>query len=463
MPDYRRRKVREAMSVSVDVNGAMAEVLGAAGFERAALDGLAERVAAIAASLEQQRLDGALPFLDLPSSREPLSQVKRLAADLREEADNLVVLGIGGSALAARAIAGSLPGDRRVLVADNIDPWTFTRLLLDLDLERTVFNVVSKSGDTAETMAQFLVVRDLLLHTFGAVDYQRHVVVTTDAEEGYLRQIVSDEGFRDLPLPPGIAGRFSALSAVGLLPAAFIGAHADDLLAGAAWMEERCRAADMWRNPGHALGAFLWQACAERGKSCAVFMPYCDRLTGMGGVFAQLWAECLGKRSASGNAVGQTPIRAVGATDEYAQMQLFTDGPDDKIFVLLRVANHMGEMSVPPAYTDLAGVGYLGAKTMGELLNVAEQAAEVALAGRGRMVLRLGVPTVDAFSLGQLFVLFQRAVLVAAALAGVDAFDQPGVDDVRRLEYALAGRADLAERQAEAQEWASRRRPEYVL
>lgn len=466
MPDYRRRKVREAASVLVDVNGVMAEVLGEGGFQQQELASLASRVATRAAQMRAQRKKGELPFMDLPHAADAVRPIRHLAEELRQEADTMVVLGIGGSALGTRAVFNAVPGDRRVIVADNIDPWSFGRALDGVDLERTVFNVISKSGETAETMAQFLVVRDLLLKTFGAVQYGRHVVVTTDAERGHLRQIVSDEGFRAVTVPDGIGGRFSVLSAVGLLPAAFGGLAVETLLAGAAWMDERVSNPEMWRNPAYMLAAVLSHAWMQRGKTAVVFMPYSDRLVQLGAWFVQLWAESLGKREAlDGREVntGQTPILAVGATDQHAQMQLFAEGPDDKIYVLVRVENHVREIVIPPSYTDLDGVSYLGEKTLGTLLNMEEQASEVALAKRGRMVIRLTVPHVDLFTLGQLFYLWEVAVAVVGGLADVNAFDQPGVEEGKHLTYGLAGRQGFADKKQEVDAWMARRRPEYVL
>src|SRR5262249_26073729 len=179
----------------------------------------------------------------------------------RRDTGALVFLGIGGSALGARAliegIGTSMPS---VVVNNNVDPWSFGKLLDGLDLSRTTFNVVSKSGETAETMAQFLIVRDLLLRQLGAVDYVKRVVITTDAAAGERRRVVHGGGFGTLRGPAGVNGRFAVLSAVGLFPAAVAGIRIDEVLAGAAWMDARCQDSNLLKNPAHLLGTLLYLA-----------------------------------------------------------------------------------------------------------------------------------------------------------------------------------------------------------
>src|SRR5262249_55536108 len=256
MPELRRRGVREALTVRLDVSGMMREAIGPEGLARGEVDALAERAAQAARALQTRRTAGEVPVFDLPQQGDMVKEIGALARQVREEGDTLVVLGIGGSALGSRAILQALAdGTKRVEVADNVDPWSFGQLLDALDLTRTAFNVVSKSGETAATMAQFLIVRDRLLRALGAIDYQPRVIVTTDAEHGSLRQIVNDEGFRALAVPDGVSGRFSVLTAAGLFPAAVGGVRIEDLLAGAAWMDSRLRSEQLWENPAHLLGA----------------------------------------------------------------------------------------------------------------------------------------------------------------------------------------------------------------
>jgi len=445
------------MTVRLDVSGMLSDAIGAEGLTRAEIDGLAVRAAESARALQARRAAGELPVFDLPQDTDMVRRIGTLAAEVRQGVDTLVVLGIGGSALGSRAILEALgDGTVRVEVADNVDPWSFGRLLDSLDLTRTAFNVVSKSGETAATMAQFLIVRDRLLRALGAIDYKPRVIVTTDAEQGSLRQIVNDEGFRDLVVPSGVTGRFSVLTAAGLFPAAVAGVRIEDLLAGAAWMDSRLRAERLWDNPAHLLAALLYLAETKRRKNVVVLMPYSDRLRAFARWFAQLWAESLAKSAdLEGNPShsGQTPVPAVGATDQHAQLQLYLDGPPDKVVVFLRVEDHGREIEIPSAYGDLEGVGYLSGKGLGALLNMEQRSTELGLQRRGRMAMTLALPQLNAFTLGQLFYLFEAATVYAGALHRVNSWDQPAADEGRRLTFGLAGRKGWQDRAAEVEEW----------
>lgn len=467
MPDYRRRKTREDMTVRLDANGILADHIGAGGLSRDSIDALGARVADAARHLRTRRAAGEIGFYDLAHKPPQLDATRSLAQDLRSEFETLVVLGIGGSALGTKTLLGALPDvSRNVLVADNVDPSGFGRLLDGLDLERTAFNVISKSGSTAETMAQFLVIRDLLLRRFGAVDYTKHIIVTTDAERGALRQIVHDEGFRSLAVPDNVGGRFSVLTAVGLLPVAFAGVRIDDLLAGAKWMDERCSDDGIWRNPAHLLAALLYLADTEKRQNIVALMPYSDRLACLSAWFAQLWAESLGKAVTvdGGPAnVGQTPLVALGATDQHSLLQLFTEGPRDKVVVMVRVEDHGREIQIPSGYADIESLAYLGGGGLGELLNLEQRATELALVQAGRPVLTLNVPKVDAFTLGQLFFLFEAAVALAGGLYRVDPFDQPGVEASKRLTYAQMGRPGFEQLRTEVEAWLQRKRSDFIV
>lgn len=467
MPDYRRRAVRESMTVRLDVNGMMAEAIGDEGLRREEVDGLAGRAQGLARALQERRAAGELPFYDLPKREDLLKPVKALAAELREEIDTLVVLGIGGSALGTQTILKALGWDRvRVVVADNIDPWSFGQLLDQLDLGRTAFNVISKSGETAETMAQFLVVRDRLLRALGAIEYKKHVVITTDPDSGHLRQIVNDEGFRDLIVPPGVGGRFSVLTPVGLFPAAVAGVRIEDLLAGAEWTAVRTQSPQLWENPAHLFGALLYLTETRKLHNIVVMMPYSDRLQSLAAWFAQLWSESLGKaRDLDGNPVhtGQTPQAALGATDQHSQLQLYLEGPHDKVVVMLRVEDHGREIEIPAAYSDLEGVGYLGGTKLGALLNMEQRATELALQKNKRMVMTFAVPQVNAFTLGQLFYFFEVATVFAGGLHRVNPLDQPAVEEGKRLTYGMAGRKGWEDRAAEVEQWLAGRLAQYIV
>jgi glucose-6-phosphate isomerase len=282
-----------------------------------------------------------------------------------------------------------------------------------------------------------------------------------------MRQIVNDEGFRDLPIPAGVGGRFSVLTPVGLFPAAAAGIDVEELLAGAAAMDERCRAAsDPLADPALALAAVLWLLATRRRKSIVVLMAYSERLAATSDWFCQLWAESLGKAvDLAGRTVewGQTPVRALGAADQHSQLQLYADGPRDKVVLFLRVEDHEASVDIPATYQDLESVGYLGGRSLGELLNAEQRATELALAKRGRPSATLTLPAVNGFTLGQLLYLFQVAVVATGALAGVDPFGQPGVEEGKRLTYGLMGRSGFEAGRAEVERWVERKDPRFIL
>jgi glucose-6-phosphate isomerase len=468
MPDYRRRAVRENMTVRLDVNGMMAEAIGEAGLSRAEVDAFASRAADTARILGRRRQAGEIPFLDLHRDSQTLKQVVELAGKLRDEVDTLVVIGAGASSLGPRAILGALgaASKLRIIVADSVDPGSFGAVLDGIDPARTVFNVISCSGDTMETVAQFLVVRDRVMRALGAIDYKHRVVITTDAAEGTLRQIVNDEGFHDLPVPAGLSAAFGVLGAVGLFPAAMAGVRIEELLAGAAWMDGRTRAENLWENPAHLLGTALYLAETHKQRNVVAFMPFSDRLIWFGAWVAHLWAEALGKAGdgeGENRVTGQIVSPLMALTEQPAQARLCLEGPNDKVVLVLRVDDHGREMEVPAAYSDLETVSYLGGKGLGAVLNLEQRATEIGLQRGGRMAMTIDVPQVNAFTLGQLFHLFVSAAVFVAVLRHPNAAETARDDDGRGWVYGLLGRAGWEKRQAEVAAWLEAKRTQYVL
>ena len=316
---------------------------GGRGLEPSVLDHMAERFRPVYADTEKRRESGELGFFALPYERTITQEIRTFAEGVGQAFDTFVVLGIGGSALGATALQQALLkpfwnelNDEqrdyypRLYVLDNIDPTTIGPLFERLDMRRTLFNVVSKSGSTAETMAQYLIVRDMLRSTFeGDPDGERrHLVFTTDPKDGVLRKLADEEGIATLPVPSNVGGRFSVLSAVGLLPAALVGIDIDALLAGAAAMDERCRTDVLRDNPAALFAALQFAAHSEQGAGTHVMMAYGDRLFGFADWFRQLWAESLGKRvNRVGDEVfvGPTPVKALGPTDQHSQVQLYME------------------------------------------------------------------------------------------------------------------------------------------
>ncbi|HSR43350.1 MAG TPA: glucose-6-phosphate isomerase, partial [Longimicrobiales bacterium] len=418
---------------------------------------LAERFREAHEEVGRRRAAGEMGFFDLPYAADTARRVQEVADSFGQWFENLVVLGIGGSGLGAVTLRDGLLGPRwneldderreyfpRLYVMDNADPVTVSELLDGLDLRRTLFNVVSKSGSTAETMAQYLVVRARLESLVDADKVRGHFLFTTDPERGALRRIAETEGVPTLPVPPDVGGRFSVLSPVGLLPAAVCGVEIDALLRGAADMEERCRTPELADNPAGLLATLLHAAHVESGANIHVLMPYADRLRSFALWFQQLWAESLGKeREVDGvtEHVGPTPLPAVGATDQHSQVQLFMEGPRDKVVVFLGIGDPGNPVDIPPLHPGIEQLSYLGGHTLAGLLTAERRATAEALRRRERPNLTLEVERLDAFALGSLFMLMEAATVHAGALYGVDPMDQPGVELGKRLTYGLLGRS----------------------
>lgn len=434
--------------LSLDVNGGLDPAAG--GLERAALDAIAPAAGAAFEAFEARRRAGEVGFADLPRDMAAAEAAARLAGELASRFDNLLVLGIGGSSLGGRAIVSALAhpfhnllprerrGAMRVFFPDNSDPASFEALLGTIDLAATCFATVTKSGGTAETMSQHVALRERCVARFGMDGYRERCVLVTDPAKGALRAIAAAEGLRALSVPASVGGRFSALSAVGLLPAAAAGVEIASLLEGAASMEARCTTGSVRENPALLYAAVLHLLDVRKGRRIHVLMPYADALRETGDWFVQLWAESLGKRPD----VGPTPFRAVGATDQHSSLQLMMQGPHDKVVTLVRVARPRADVaiSVPEAYRSHAEIAYLDGHTMGELIDAERRATDAALRRAGRPTVSIELPRLDARAMGELLMLLELATAYAGGLYGVNAFDQPGVEAGKRYAQGLLGR-----------------------
>ena len=427
------------------------------------------RFSAAHAAVAALHADGTLGFLDLPDDRELHRRTTEYVArvKLRSGADALsdvVVLGIGGSALGPIALRTALRapqwnllddaargGNPRLHVLDNVDPANITALLARLDLRRSLFVVTSKSGGTAETMAQYLVVRQHLVQALGDAMAKERIVFVTDPAKGALRAIAKAEGIAALEIPANVGGRFSVLTPVGILPAALMGIDTGELLAGAADMRTRCASGTLAKNVAGTFAALQYLADTKHGRHVQVLMPYSDALRDMAAWFVQLWAESLGKHRTEGDAgVGPTPLAALGATDQHSQVQLFMEGPPDKTITFIGVEQGASDVEIPRLHADIPELAYLGGHRLGELLDIERRATAGALARRGRPNMTLLMEHVDAFAVGELLMLLELATAYAGHLYGVNAFDQPGVELGKQFTYAMLGRADA---EAARQEW----------
>jgi len=447
--------------IRYDFNGLLADRIGEQGIGLADIEKLAPRLELAQvqqADLRQRKVAG---FWNLTHQEKLVQQILGLAESMRAF-NHFVVIGIGGSSLGAQALQAALRhpyynqlssrqrGKRPCLYfPDNIDPDSLASLLEVLDLKKTVFNIVSKSGDTAAGMATFLWLVGLVEKAVGSKKLSRHFVLTTDVEKGSLRKIANELGCATLPIPGNVTGRFSVLTSAGLFPAAASGIDIKKLLAGAAGLERLCRSRDWRSNPALAGAGFHYLLQTERSKSIQIFMPYSQSLRELGDWFLHLSAESLGKASDRNGKtvhVGQTPIRVVGVTDQYSQLQLFMEGPCNKVFTFVTTDHFSHRLPIPKYFSKVESVSYLAGHKIHELFVAEQRATELALHGAGRPTCTIRLPRIDERSIGGLLYLLQAQTAYLGELHNINAFNQPGVELVPQLTYGMLGRPGFEDR-----------------
>ncbi|MCT9094403.1 glucose-6-phosphate isomerase [Haloarchaeobius sp. HME9146] len=421
----------------VDIGNALAEE-ASPGISRDALERLDTQVA----QAHERIADGianhehGYAALDLPQTVDTAA-IENAVAPF-DDSEAVLNVGIGGSALGAATIADALDSDVDAYFLDNVDPEHVSALLADLPLEKTTVNVVSRSGTTAETLANFLVVQDAM--ESAGVDWTDRTFVTT-GESGPLRTLSDRHDLPSLPVPDGVPGRFSALSTVGLACAAIQGHDLDELVAGAAEQQAKL-SGSLFDSPAYAYGAISY-ALDVRGASVNAMMPYAESLETYSEWFAQLWAESLGK-----DGLGQTPARALGATDQHSQLQLYRAGPRDKLVTLVRPREY-DDTEIPE--TEFDDLAYLGGKGLGTLLDAEFEATEASLSAAGRPNVRVELDRVDERGVGSLLYGMEAACVMAGELYGVDTFVQPAVEWGKKAARGLLGGGDFEEADAVAE------------
>ncbi len=443
------------MSLTIDYTAMFEDAVGRGnGVNRSMLNGLNETFNQTRAELQAGLTAGILPFWDLPFDDKSIERVETFASKNRPRFRNFVLLGIGGSALGPIALHGALnhlqhnllPDDRRdgcrFFCPDNVDPDLVGDLLDTIDPSETLFNVVSKSGGTGETTAQFLVIVDLLQRRLGD-RWRDNLVITTDPERGFLREFSAREAVQSFSIDPGVGGRFSILTPVGLLPAAMTGIDIRMLCRGAGALKRPCFAERLEDNPAAMLAALLYLSQQSLNRPIQVVFAYSNRLYPVADWFRQLWAESLGKRySKRGDEIftGPTPVKAVGATDQHSQVQLYVEGPADKVFLFLGTREFRRSVPIPGLGMSEDTVEYLQGAELGELLNAERRATAYALTRAGRPNMIIEHDRIDPMHIGGLMYLMEAATLYAGGFYDVNPLDQPGVEAGKLATYALMGR-----------------------
>lgn len=400
-----------------------------------------------------------LQWLNLGYNEETVWYVKEFASMVEGRFDNILVLGIGGSALGGLAVTEALlkpywnlltPEQRnglpRIFFLDNIDPDSMNGLLDILDLKKTLVNVITKSGSTAETMSQYMIIKDRLEKELGD-NYRRNIVATTDKKMGVLRQLADQEGYKTFVVPDDVGGRFSVFSAVGLVPFALVGLDIDQIMNGIKDMDLALKNTDIHQNIAAQSALIQYLLDTEKGKNISVMMPYSTRLKYVSDWYVQLWAESLGKEyNNNGDKVniGPTPVKAVGATDQHSQIQLYNEGPNNKVITFIRIENFDTKLEIPQIF-EYTGIGYLGGKTINDLINAEADSTRIALADYSRPTMTISLERIDEYNVAQLLYMLEVQTAIAGELYNINTFNQPGVEQAKNYTYALMGRAGYEE------------------
>jgi glucose-6-phosphate isomerase len=396
--------------------------LGLEGLGASDLKGYSDRIVPY---LEQFSEKGQ-GFAHLPKVKAQVLAVKQLAAKLKGKYKNIAILGIGGSALGITCVRDALFGPLynshirkteedelerpRLFVLDNLDMVGEFEKVTDLD--STLFIVISKSGRTPETMAQYFYFRERA--------YREQFVFITDPEGGELRPIGKRDQIPMLDIPKNVGGRFSVLTPVGLLPMALLGVDIEAMLEGAGRMAERFMSPEFDLNLPFQLATLQYLLEYEHGVMITVIFPYSTALLSFADWYKQLLAESIGK-----DGKGLTPASALGVTDQHSQMQLFNEGPTDKLFITLRVEKDFGPQIPKIKNPEL---DYLSGITFGRLMEVEQEASEKALSQYKKPLIKLILPEVNESVLGELFMLFEASIAFLGEYYKINAFNQPGVE-----------------------------------
>jgi len=377
-------------------------------------------------------------FLGLPDDQTTLRKIKTLADKQKKHRwENIILLGIGGSALGAiatrEALAGhyqNLNNKPRFFIIDNIDPDPVAELMSVINPAKSLFVVISKSGSTTEPLALYGAFRKRL-EAKKVKNLKKHFVFITGPHKNPLRTLGKKEGFVLFDIPPKIGGRFSALSAAGLLPAALMGVDINGLLRGAKKMRELIKKTAPEKNPALILACLQYLLDKKKKKEMTVLMPYSGRLFRMGDWYRQLLAESIGKKKTS----GPTPITALGTTDQHSQIQLYNEGPTNKWFIFLRVLKHKNDIKLGSHLPE--ELDFLNHKKLNQVIDASLQGTVGSLAKNKRPNVTIEIPTISAESVGMLFMLFEIQIALLGLMYKVNAFNQPGVEEGKKITKKL--------------------------
>ncbi len=453
-----------ALRIEFNYDNTLAKRVGAEGLAENDID--YSRAGDVVSAFRARSDSGEVGFPALPDDTKVIRAINQFADSLRKEIDDVLLVGIGGSALGPYALDTSMRGPHpvqlsvdgkpagkkivtrpRLVVLDNVDPGLIDAALSSLNPKRTAVCVITKSGSTAESLAQLLIVRDWMTKAMGKKARGR-IIAVTDPAKGDLLAIAKQEQYPTFFVPPNIGGRFSVFCPVGLVPAALLGIDINAIMRGAKDANAICWSADRKANPA-LQSAYIHHALdTKKGKGIEIVFAYSSYLWGAAFWYRQLWAESLGKKvNRKGEVVhvGQTPVAALGVTDQHSQVQLYVEGPRDKMITFWGVEKYRTDIKIPKDLSKFDSTGYLGGKSMSALFTAERRATEAALTEAGQPNCRWMLPKVDAYNIGAFFQILEFQTAFCGELYGIDAFDQPGVELGKHLTYGLMGRKGYEE------------------
>jgi glucose-6-phosphate isomerase len=415
---------------------------------------------------------GAYGFPLLPDDKATIDAIETYSSKVKGAFDTICIAGIGGSALGAWAIDCAMRGPHpvqkefskknpRLVILDNVDPSFVMGALASMNPKRTLVVPIAKSGATAESTSVFLILKHWLESALGKKTAREHIAVVTSEGRGDLKLMAAAHQWTTFHLPDNVGGRFSVLSAVGLLPAALIGVDIAKMCAGASQMTKVCWTPDPAKNPAMAAAMQHYMSWTRHGKTIQVAFPYSNRLWGTAFWFRQLWGESLGKRTDRAGKVievGQTPIAALGTTDQHSQVQLYIEGPNDKVFTFWAVKNHSDPGKIPEAKPGFAGMDYLCGQTLAKLLDAEQRSTAAALTETQRPNCTFTLDRVDEEHLGALFQLLEFETAFLGEMLDINAFDQEGVELGKKYTFGLMGRTGFTEYKKRFVEYEAKRK-----
>lgn len=438
----------------------MADVLGDKGVSISQIEELRERITEAHLQIQERRWQ-ELAFLDLPA--QDISQIKTIAKEIKETSENFLFLGMGGAAMGPRAILNALSqmhnirNKPRIFIFDNADPIVLRNIMNNIDLSKTTINVVSKSGNTSETIAAFMILWDKMSRELGNKEAAKRIILSC-GKDCAAYQLAQVYGFKILTLPDKVVGRFSVLSASGLLLSEIAGIDSIELLHGAADILGRCKKQELWENPVYLFSSLLYIMCTEENRKINVLMPYADGLKALSEWFCQLWAESLGKLGS-----GLTPYPSTGTKDQHSQLQLWMEGPEDKVVIFIKIKDYGESYVIPKTFNDFESLSssqglsghpvtdyfdYLVGQSIADICTAGQESTEYILTKNSKPNMSILIPILDAYHIGQLFLFLEIATVVTGFLFGINPFNQPWVETGKTMIRDILERHELKEDKA---------------